>query len=335
MGRRIVVILVILIILLAVGGAAALLVLNPEALESVGGGQPTPEPTEEPSVSVIIAAIDIDAGTVITDTATYLDTQPIPESDYNNRSSEFLTSVQDVQNMLLTTDLAAGRPILASNLTIPGLSQRVPEADDPDEPRPKAYPLEVNSLTGVADQIQEGDFVDVVATYPIDRFVQITETRIEPVTFYSTKTIVQRAEVLRVVRPPVDAPSEEDAPAPGEDVQQPEQGAEPQVDEAGRPIRPTQAQTGEGGAATITPGTWIVVLAVTAQEAEALEYSDRVTQLVDPFTGESEADIALILRGADDDEDETTLGATLQILYSDFDVPVPGPVIFPLFEDIE
>jgi Flp pilus assembly protein CpaB len=57
-----------------------------------------------------------------------------------------------------------------------------------------------------------------------------------------------------------------------------------------------------------------LILALTNQEVEVLEYTRRV-----------DSTISLALRGRNDEDIEDTLGVTIGILFSEFDVPVPGP----------
>lgn len=335
MGRRLVIIIVGLVILLGAVGVG-IYFYDPSLLglagedEEAGEGEDAQEqaqtPTPEPEQPVVVADVDLEAGTFISDTGVFV-TQQRPMSEV---SSDAVTNLADIQDMVLTRDLQFDDVLLESDLREAGLSQRIPEADDPDEPRPKAYALEVDSLRGVADQIVEGDFVDIVATYQMDRFVRVTPTRIETLNYRTTKTIVQRAEVLRIVRPP----SEEEAGPPADGAAAPEPGSdveggqqETQIDpETGRPIPPGEEEEALG-AETITTGRWIVVLALTNQEAEAMEFTQATVHDAAPLT----PDIALVLRGSNDEEIETTLGATMNIMVEDFEVPVPGPpgIVFP------
>jgi pilus assembly protein CpaB len=326
MKRRVAIILLLLVVVVGVvvvGGLVFLLPTMSSGSTASGQegqeGEPPARPTEEAQVPVIIADIDIPANTLITDTEMLLAEEDIPQRQFNAQSGNFVTSVLDVEGKLLTRAVNAGDFINPDDLVEPGLSQRIPEGED-DEPRPKAYPLEVNSLTGVADQITQGDFVDIVATYEVERFVQITTQRTEPRIYFTTKTIIQRAEVLRILRPSRSSPESEggSAPPPGEDVAV---EGEPQVDESGRPIERTQPS----GATSITGGNWMLVLALTDQEIEALEYTRFL---------EEGAEIALALRGAGDEELEDTLGATFEILQRDFDVPQPGPQ-GPIFDEAD
>lgn len=326
MGRRIVVVIVVLVLLLAAAGAAAFLFLGGglPPVPTTGDGETTEDGEQQLPQrfeNIVVAAIDIPANTVITDTDTLLAFDEIPEDEFELNPGGYVTNIEDVRGKLITVSVGANQQIDPNDLIDPGLSQQIPGPDEPGEPRPKAYPLRVDALTGVADQIIEGDFVDVVVSAPIEAFVQVTPSRIEERTFFASKTVVQRAEVLRIVRPPRE-PSEgvegEEPPPPGEDVAP---SGEIPTDEEGRPISPDELEGAEGGTGTITQGNWIVVLAVTDQEAEVLE-----------FTVRTSATYSLVLRGAGDEDIEETIGVTLDILVDEFGFPSPAPV-FPLFED--
>jgi pilus assembly protein CpaB len=129
----------------------------------------------------------------------------------------------------------------------------------------------------------------------------------------STKTLVQNVQVLRVIKPPA---VPEGTPTPGG---APQQEGPPQTDSSGQPV-------GEGGAAqpnqqgqpaageTLVPGSWILVLAVTDQEAELIKLSR-----------EQGTGVTLVLRGRGDTAVETTVGATLDLLVSQFGLPLPEP----------
>jgi pilus assembly protein CpaB len=284
--------------------------------EGDNGSSPEAEPTPTvPMVEVIGARIDIPADTVITDTGELLQRVEITEDEFESGANDYIRNMADVRGQITLLSIPAQAPILRRNLAEPGLSQRIPESDDFFESRPKAYPLQVNSLTGVADQVVEGDEVDIVATFAVEQYVQVDENRIETDTYFTTKTLIQRAEVLRIIRPgrTPSEEGEEGGPEPGSDVSpEGEPGAE--VDEGGRPV--------EQGTdtATLRTGNWVLILALTNQEIEVLEYTRRV-----------DSRITLALRGRNDEDIEDTLGATIGILFSEFDLPVPGPSgpIFP------
>ena len=69
---------------------------------------------------------------------------------------------------------------------------------------------------------------------------------------------------------------------------------------------------------TLIPGSWVVVLAVTDQEAEIIRYSLQQA-----------SSMALVLRGRGDTTVEQTLGVTLNILVSQYGLPEPQPFLPP------
>ncbi len=344
MGRNVIIlIVVVLVLLVSLGGAGLFLLTQIGGSETAGDGasgggfsvlpqeEAEPEEAQERNISVIAAAVDIDENTVLDDSELLTEVQ-IPESDFEDSPNNYAININDVQGRLLTVPVSANDPINPALLATPGLSQQIPPADDGEDVRPKAYPIEVNSLAGVADQIRVGDFVDVVATISIEGYVQVTPSRIESVIDTSTKTVVQRAEVLRILRPR--NPQEEGAEQPGA-----QQASAPGED----PASPQEAQQRRSAAeveelpTTITPGSWLVVLAVTGQEAEILQHIDQSSRVRSinsegDTTQSVETNYALVLRGADDAELEDTTGITLEILVDEYGVPNPF-VPVPVFPD--
>lgn len=311
-------VLILLIGLLLIIGAIALFLFFPGAGGGlVGGPVPTSAlPTEVPEVEVVRARVDIPANTVISDSVTLLDVITIPQTEFDPNQNFSRTS--DLIGKLTTRPFRANEIIVAAALTNPGLSQQIPSAE-PDRARDKAYPFIVNNLSGVADQITPGDFVDVVATFSVPRResyptgqrleeqagvpVPVLERSLTDLTLNSTKTIVQRAQVLRIIRPQVSAEATPD-PAMG-----PEQSSSlPQVDASGQPIEPSSGQApGE-----VTASAWTVLLAVNNQEIELME-----------FALAANARMVLVLRGAGDAAFEPTIGVTLDLLISEFGLPLP------------
>jgi pilus assembly protein CpaB len=280
---------------------------------------------------VVTARIDIQAQTFISDTAaleTLFTEESIPEIDFD---SDMVTNRSDLLDKLVINPVQAGRPIRTSDISDPGLSLRIPDAEPEDDAPPKAYPFQVNSLTGVADQVQQNDFVDVIATFVVQKRVALPsgfdqDTGIQNYTvefeeLRTTKTLVQRAQVLSILRPQRPSPEEGEeeadpgAPPPGEDV--------PPEDEEGDPGAPPPSGAAASGgqqapSGGITTGEWILVLAISDQEAELLEFAQA-----------SGARVSLTLRGTDDEQVEETVGATLDILVSDFGLPMPDPLLPP------
>lgn len=311
-GAVIIIVIIILVALVGVGLLFALLGGAQIAQDGPSSAGQAPSPTPEP-VPVVVSPVDIPVGTVISDTASFdISVELLPETRV---PPDAITNLSDVNNKLVVAPIRGGEPIVESDLDEPGLSQQIPPADGPNEPRPKAYPFEVDNLTGVADQIQINDFVDVVATFAFQRRIAVPtefQTNLEFEEFFSTKTIVQRAQVLRILRPrrqPA-AEGEEGAPAAGGDVAP---AGEPVIDEAtGQPIRQDGSAQQNN---TIRAGTWTIVLAVSDQEAELIEFAQ--------VTG---VQVSLVLRGAGDDVDEDTVGTTLNLLVSQFGLPLPEPL---------
>jgi pilus assembly protein CpaB len=289
-------------LIVIIGGLAAFLILRGDGTEMTTSQTPEtpPPPTKVPLVPVVQARVDLEANTLLND-QTVLKVVEVPVTEFD-KAQEF-SKINDVIGKLLINPVPAGRPIRRADLRDPGLAQRIP-TPEPGQPRVKAYPLFVNNLSGVADQIGVNDFVDVVATFSVE-------------TFFTTKTIIQRAQVLQIVRPAVPAASAEGAgTSPTETIPPPQSSSLPQVDASGQPITGGQVvEGGTGGVSTLTQGFWMVVLGLTDQEIELLE-----------FALQSNARIVLALRGADDILIEETIGATLDILVREFGLPLPRPL---------
>jgi pilus assembly protein CpaB len=333
---RIVIVIVVLLLLL-VGGAAAVYFLFPEVLPAglspiptetpTPEGQDTPTPTEDPGVLIVTARVDIPENTIITDTTALLDFRRVSTDEYNARQELWYrdNQVSEVLGMVIDVPILAGEVIERSYVSKPGLSQQIPTAE-PGSPRPKAYNLEVDTFSGVGDQVKSGDTVDVIATFIIRRRVylepivgpalpsvtedgQITFTQaplemgemIEE-NFFSTKTIVQRAKVLDILRPPPPTPV---PPQPSEDGEPPPPTPPPP---------PTRVPGSPGEPGRITEGTWQVIIAVNDQQAELIELAVL-----------HDAQVTLVLRGVGDDTYEETMGSTLDLMLSEIGLPMPEP----------
>jgi len=286
-------------------------------------GALTPEPTVVVRKKVVVARIDIPNNTVLTDTETFLDLGDISENEYNANPGQYFTSLSEVQGKLTLRLIPATSPVRQGDVTDAGLSLQIPAAQA-NQPRPKAFAFAVDSLTGVADQIKPGDFVDVISSFRFTRvFLRpgVNELgqliiREDTITdLQSTKTLVQNVQVLKIVRP---APAPEGTPTPGGASQQ---EGPPQTNASGQPAgqgqaaqpgataQPGQTPTGE----TLQAGQWVLILAVTDQQAELIKLSPE------------QGGITLVLRGRGDSAVETTIGATLDLLVRQFGLPMPNP----------
>ncbi|MFN3373766.1 MAG: pilus assembly protein CpaB, partial [Chloroflexus sp.] len=245
------------------------------------------------------------------------------------------SNINDVLGKLLVNPVVAGQSIRRDNVRDPGLAQRIPTAE-PGQAQVKAYPILVDSLSGVADQVAINDFVDVIATFAVDRQIirpsaseqVITVNDVDRVvrpyeygetqTFFTTKTIIQRAQVLQIVRPATPPPAEGEGTG---GAGTPTTGGPPAVDATGQPIGSTASGA---SSSTLTEGNWVVVLALTDQEIELIE-----------FAAQSGARIVLALRGSGDAAIETTSGVTLDLLVREFGLPLPQPLPPRVYSEAE
>lgn len=274
-------------------------------------------PTPDPGVEIVVARADIQANKVITDQL-LLEFENITTSDYEANKSQYITDMGEVLNKLAVRSLPVRSRISRRDLTEPGISQQL-QLSDSDRPNDKAYAIRVDALSGVADLIKQGDSVDVVATFRVTRRIVVPgelevdengqrETfTYENMDLFSTKTLVQQAQVLKILKPA--APEAEE----GEGGNQ-QSSATVELAEDGQPTNaPASAPNQEQGS-TFTDSQWILVIAINDQEAELLEYARF-----------ADSRISLVLRGTEDQEFEQTIGATLDLLISEFGVPLPQP----------
>jgi pilus assembly protein CpaB len=235
----------------------------------------------------------------------------VPESQFMADAN--LSSLEEVRNMVTTTTIKAGEAVRKDQIRKAGLAQKIPAAAEGQEPV-KAFPVQVNSLSGVADLIQPGDFVDVLASFNLDvatftpgvtvgeasPLQNVTERATNEGT---TKVLLQDVEVLDVIKPaPPAEGSAEAAPAEGA----PAEGTPTEGDEARPAAQPTAGNT-------LNTGNWMIVIAVTNQEAEVLRFS------LDRGIG-----ITTILRRAGDHTTERTVGATMRVLVDNYGMPMPS-----------
>lgn len=282
------------------------------------------EPTAEPRQRIVIARSDIPRNTLLNDATTLLDYTEIPESVFNASPEDYFQDVAELASKVTINSISATSPVRVRDVKDPGLSASIPEAVE-GQPRTKAYALLVSNLSGVADEITVGDFVDVLTSFSVVqtylrpgfneegaiRFVE------EQFTGTTTKAIIQNVQVLRVRRPEV-APAGTTTPTV--------ESQAPQLDENGQPIEPgaTTGDTTTGTAgSSITPGSWVLLLALTNQQAEILEFSRKT---------EGASGITLVLRGRGDTVIEDTQGATFDLLVTNFGLPLPQPAA-PVVED--
>lgn len=305
--------LFLLLGVLIAAAAAIFFILFAQQIPGIGGSNQSGQivsPTAEREQQIVVARIDIASNTVLTDTETLLTLDTIPESQYNSSPNSYFTDPSELSSKITISTITANRPVLSSDVTDAGLSLQIPAGQN-GRPRPKAYPFQVNNLTGVADQITPGDFVDVIASFTVQQTLLrpgVDETgsiiiKEEQFNGQSTKTLVQNVQVLRIQRP---QPPAEGTPTPE---------AEPTAVEYDPNGNPVGQAASPNASNTLSPGNWILLLALTDQQAEVVKYAQ-----------EQGVGVTLVLRGRGDTAEETTTGATLDLLVSQFGVPLPRPV---------
>ena len=305
------ILLVIGIMLLVVAGAGFYLyqfstVLTPNtAAQEVGV-------TVVPDIDVVEAAIDINAGTLIADPTTYLVMGQVPAVAYDANPDGYVLNMDEVRNMKALGLIRAGEPLMKSQLGTAGLSARMP-TPVPGQAALKAFPIQVNSLTGVAGLIEAGDFVDVMASFSLevttlrpgaaqataqDGSGTLTQSVVEQATSEgSVKVLLQDVQVLDVIKPSLMEPT-------------------PEADVEAPPAEPTQQVGQEAPNASGTQfqeGNWLMIVALTSQEAEVLRFA------LDRGIG-----ISTLLRANGDHATERTVGSTLRILVDNYDMPIPN-----------
>ncbi len=305
------ILLVIGIMLLVVAGAGFYLYQFSDVLTPNTSAQ-EPLPTAVPDVDVVQAAIDVNPGTLIADPTTYFLMGKVSAVAYNANPSIYMLSIDEARNLKVLATIRAGEPVMKDSLGVAGLSARMPTAV-PGQAALKAFPVQVNSLSGVAGLIEPGDFVDVMASFNLDVTTlrpgaaqvstqadgSVTQSIVEQSTTEgSVKVLLQDVQVLDVVKPALVQPT-------------PEGGAAP-------PAEPTpEMQAGQeapnASGTTFQEGNWLLIIGVTNQEAEVLRFA------LDRGIG-----ISTLLRASGDHTPERTVGSTLRILVDNYDMPIPN-----------
>jgi pilus assembly protein CpaB len=285
-----------------------------------------PTPTIEIKKKIVVARIDIPSNTILTDTETFLGVIDIPESEFAAAPGQYFESANELLNKQTVRQINFNERITRSDITEPGLSILIPTAQ-PNQPRPKAVPVQVDNLSGVADQVRPGDFIDILGSFLIDRTIirpgfgennQIV-LREETIQGRSVKTLIQNVQVLQVLKPavPEGTPGAEGGAPPAQQQGPPATDASGQPIQPGQPSQPGQPtqQSGPRTTGTFQTGEWILTLALTDQQAEIVKFSTDF------------GTISLALRGRGDTAVDNTIGSTLSLLVSQFGLPLPGGTV--------
>jgi pilus assembly protein CpaB len=292
--------------LLLAGAGTYLYLFSPGSLPGTATVQTAPLP--EPDIMVIQAAIDLEPGTLIDDPDELLKTSPIPAVQYHANPEQYFVDPEELRNLKTLRTISANEPMRRDTVAPAGLALTMPTTG-PGQPSIKAFPIQVNALSGVADLIQTGDFVDVMASFNMDVTTfrpgvpqQAAEGVTQPaITEQATnegsvKVLLQDIEVLEIIKPAPPQPTAEGETTPP-------------------PPPPEQAQPAAANTAgtTLQSGNWVLVIGVTNQEAEVLRFA------LDRGIG-----ISTLLRRAGDHTTERTVGSTLRILIDNYGMPVPN-----------
>ncbi len=256
--------------------------------------QPPPNPTDTTTLTkttIVVAAQNIPLGSKITAemlTTTEVDA-PAPAGTFSDKSLVIgQTARADVDaGQAITTTITNGSAAGVLDVRVP--AGRV------------AIAVQVDQVTGVGTVIKAGDYVDMVVAITGDKFPVVTLnptdqsiTVVSGLNATSVKLLVQGGQVLGALLPPAPAATGDNSTAPT-------------------------------NATTLNGQQEIVLIAVTAQQAEVIKYA------------QVDGNISLLLRSGDDFRDPdtglpldptlivpaTTTGITLKSLVDDYGVLVP------------
>jgi pilus assembly protein CpaB len=252
------------------------------------GGNPG-APTPPPDVSVFVAAADIPVGTVVTaDTVSTLfapKTVPAGAAETN-----YLQDTSQAIGKTFRVTALTGQQIHSTDFQNRAVPLTVPAGK-------RAFPIQVNELTGVLNLLDVGDSIDLLISLRGDAFpvVQVLDdgsvTVVSGINPLSVKLplLLQDVQIIGVL----DAP----APAPAEGQAAPAASTKP----------------------AITGANKMLVLAVTPQQAEVLLFAQS--------TGTLEA----ILRPASDaGQTVETTGIILKSLVDKYGILPPAIVQIPI-----
>lgn len=291
-------VILLLGILLAVGAFILIVFLN------AGGGGGPAAPTAA-IARIVVAAVDIPQGTTITDSM--LTTKDVALTD---APADSFALKETVIGKTARQSVAAGAYVPATAIAGPAGAPTVNVAAEL-KPGERAIPLSVTELSGVGTLIQPGDRVDAIFAFtgeeiPIiytdipSAFGTVCGTAIVCDTGIKSngttvKLVLQNLRVVGTLLPAVAAPAGGAQPTPA----------------ASQPA--------------ITGRTEIVILAVTADQAEALRFGQ--------FNA---AETTLVLRSpADADASpDVTQGVNLKTMIEKYGVLPPAPIAVPFPTDL-
>jgi Flp pilus assembly protein CpaB len=249
--------------------------------------QPSAPPTQLPTV---VAAADIPLGTVVTQDMLTLRTIAVPSREVN-----VLGDVSEGVGKTTRTNITAGAQVHSTDFQNRAVPITVPAGK-------RAFPVQVNELTGVLNLLDVGDNVDLIISLRGDAFpvVQVladgSVTVVSGINPLSVKLplLLQDVQIIGVLDAPAPAPAEGQAAAPA------------------APQKPT-----------ITGANKLLVLAVTPAQAEVLLFA-RTSGTLD----------AILRPPSDAGQTVETTGVILKTLVTTYgilppeivQVPIPTPI---------
>jgi Flp pilus assembly protein CpaB len=246
------------------------------------GGQgttngPTTQATPPPTTSAVFAKVDIPLGTVVT--ADMLETRTI---DVGNTAPNYVRDPSLIISQVIRHQAKAGTQLTFNFFIDSGNAANVTD----NLPRGlRAIAVQVDQVTGVGTLVHTGDTVDVIIALKIQQVAEgrNAQNRPDPNQIInigapepSVKMIIQNLRVVGTLLPPPTgaAAAAQQQPAPS--------GSAPPAQQPATNLNGQQE---------------IVLVAVTANQAEVIRYAQLYSDPAGPFNAES---IALVLRSPQD-----------------------------------
>lgn len=168
---------------LAVVCGAAAVWLTSQWMAKTEGNRSASEPV--PLVNIVIAAQDLETGTLLTTDNLTMAQWPKPTVPKG-----IFEKIEDVAGRVAVTPLAAGQPLRAAELAEPGSGAGMVAMIPPGK---RAMSLKVNEVSGVSGFILPNTYVDVIA-------VDSRSGRGREVSAQEVKTILKKIKVLAIAQ---------------------------------------------------------------------------------------------------------------------------------------
>jgi len=282
--------LILLFLVLLLAGGYILLGLQTQRAENErAAGLPilAPVPTVIPRVRILMANQTIPANTILT--AEQVGQWFVAEERERTieMGEDIIGSERQLIGYVTLVEIRPQELLYASQFTPATLAHKIPLGQ-------RAVPLKVDQFSGVVGQVSANDYVDIVFSGAIEMHypqafppsAEEPPVYLSPVSLLAVKTILQDVQVLDII--PITTTAG-----------------------AGQEVRPTPSEGGTAAPAP-RPTEWILILAVSDQEAEVLR-----------FAQDQGMSYQLLLRAPDDHAAATTQGMTTKILVQSYGVPLP------------